>query len=56
MTRSSHGIDIIPGGSGFSDLTRLSEGEKLTLLSEFETLADEADMILVDTGAGMCGR
>ncbi len=53
MTRSSHGINIIPGGSGFSDLTQLTEGEKLTLLSEFETLADEADIILVDTGAGI---
>ncbi|WP_022664701.1 MinD/ParA family protein [Desulfospira joergensenii] len=53
MVRSKHGVDIIPGGSGFADLTRLSEGEKLNLLSEFETLADKADIILVDTGAGI---
>lgn len=53
LVASGHGIKILPGGSGFADLTRLSEGEKLNLLSEFETLADQADIILVDTGAGI---
>jgi len=53
MVESDHGIKILPGGSGFSDLTQLNEGEKLNLLSEFETLADQADIILVDTGAGI---
>ncbi len=53
MIRTEHGIGIIPGGSGFADLTQLNEGEKLTLLSEFESLADQADIILVDTGAGI---
>ncbi|PIE61240.1 MAG: flagellar synthesis regulator FleN [Desulfobacterales bacterium] len=53
MVKTEHGIGIIPGGSGFADLTRLSHGEKLTLLSEFETLADQADVILLDTGAGI---
>lgn len=53
MVESSHGIKILPGGSGFADLTQLNEGEKLNLLSEFETLADQADIILVDTGAGI---
>ena len=53
MIKTRHGIGIIPGGSGFADLTQLDEGEKLTLLSEFETLADQADIIFVDTGAGI---
>ena len=53
MVKTPHGIGVIPGGSGFADLTQLNEGEKLTLLSEFETLADQADIILVDTGAGI---
>jgi len=53
MVESEHGIKILPGGSGFADLTQLDEGEKLNLLSEFETLADMADIILVDTGAGI---
>lgn len=53
MVRSDHGVHIIPGGSGFADLTSLNEGEKLNLLTEFDTLADKADIILVDTGAGI---
>ena len=53
MVESDHGIKILPGGSGFADLTQLNEGEKLNLLSEFETLSDQADIIFVDTGAGI---
>ncbi|MFH2060634.1 MAG: MinD/ParA family protein [Pseudomonadota bacterium] len=53
LVESDHGIKILPGGSGFADMTQLNEGEKLNLLSEFETLADLADIILVDTGAGI---
>lgn len=53
MVKTSHGISILPGGSGFADLTRLGEGEKLALLGEFETLADQADVIFLDTGAGI---
>ncbi|NOX34987.1 MAG: MinD/ParA family protein [Deltaproteobacteria bacterium] len=53
MVESIHGIKILSGGSGFADLTQLNEGEKLNLLSEFETLSDKADIILVDTGAGI---
>ncbi|WDP89796.1 MAG: MinD/ParA family protein [Desulfobacter sp.] len=53
MLKTEHGISILPGGSGFADLTSLKEGEKLTLLSEFETLADRADVIFLDTGAGI---
>ncbi len=53
LVESAHGIKILPGGSGFADLTQLGEGEKLNLLSEFETLIDLADIIFVDTGAGI---
>jgi len=53
MLTTTHGIRILPGGSGFADLTQLNEGEKLTLLTEFETLAGRADIIFVDTGAGI---
>ncbi|MFA5906074.1 MAG: MinD/ParA family protein [Desulfobacula sp.] len=53
MVQSVHGVKILPGGSGFADLTQLGEGEKLNLLTEFETLADQADIIFVDTGAGI---
>jgi len=53
MVTSDHGIKILPGGSGFAELTQLKEGEKLNLLSEFESLSDQADIIFVDTGAGI---
>ena len=53
MVTSDHGIKILPGGSGFAELTQLNEGEKLNLLSEFETLSDQADIIFVDNGAGI---
>ncbi|OGR35875.1 MAG: flagellar synthesis regulator FleN, partial [Desulfobacula sp. RIFOXYB2_FULL_45_6] len=53
MVQSEHGVKILPGGSGFADLTQLGEGEKLNLLTEFETLSDQADIIFVDTGAGI---
>ena len=53
MVETIHGIKIIPGGSGFAHLTQFTEGEKLNLLSEFETLQDQADIIFVDTGAGI---
>ena len=53
MVTSDHGIKILPGGNGFADLTQLNEGEKLNLLSEFESLSDQADIIFVDTGAGI---
>ncbi len=53
IVTTKHGIQIIPGGSGFAHLTNLSEGEKLNLLSEFETLGEIADIVLIDTGAGI---
>ena len=53
MVQSVHGVKILPGGSGFADLSQLGEGEKLNLLTEFETLSDQADIIFVDTGAGI---
>ncbi len=53
MVKTLHGIHIIPGGSGFSDLTQMNDTEKLNLLTAFETLENKADIILVDTGAGI---
>ena len=47
------GIRIVPAGSGFANLTRLTEGEKLNLLGEFEMLNNSVDIMLVDTGAGI---
>lgn len=53
IVTTDQGVKIIPGGSGFANLTQLSDGEKLNLLSEFEALEEMADFVLVDTGAGI---
>jgi flagellar biosynthesis protein FlhG len=47
------GIRIIPAGSGFVNLTHLTDGQKLGLLSEFEVLEDDFDFFLIDTSAGI---
>ncbi len=46
-------IKVIPAGSGLSELTQLTEGQKLNLLTEFETLDETIDIFLIDTGAGI---
>lgn len=46
-------IKIIPAGSGLAELTQLTEGQKLNLLTEFETLDEMIDIFLIDTGAGI---
>ena len=53
IMKGPHGIQIIPAGSGFVNLTRLTEGQKLGLLSEFEALDDVLDFLLIDTSAGI---
>ncbi|MBF0111556.1 MAG: MinD/ParA family protein [Desulfamplus sp.] len=53
MVKTHHGVNIIAGGSGFANLTQLTHGERLNLLTEFETLENMADIILLDTGAGI---
>lgn len=47
------GMFIIPAGSGVIDLVDLSESQKLYLLSELGLLAEEVDVLLIDTGAGI---
>ncbi len=47
------GVRIIPAGSGFVNLTHLTDGQKLSLFSEFEAFEDHIDFFLIDTGAGI---
>ncbi|ETR69891.1 MAG: flagellar biosynthesis protein FlhG [Candidatus Magnetoglobus multicellularis str. Araruama] len=46
-------IKIIPGGSGLQQLSNLTEGERLLLLNEFDSLDQDVDIFLIDTGAGI---
>lgn len=47
------GIKVIPSGSGLQELTQLSDGQKLQLLSELELLDDNVDVLLIDTASGI---
>jgi flagellar biosynthesis protein FlhG len=53
ILRGPEGVAIIPAGSGVQDLTQLSEGQKLHLLNEFDSLNNMFDLLLVDTAAGI---
>ncbi len=47
------GMKILPASSGVHELTDLSQDQKVHLLSEFESVQDDIDIFLIDTGAGI---
>ncbi len=56
----SNGIMVLPASSGISELSNLSEPQKLTLMSRFDEFAGDLDaggspidVLLIDTGAGI---
>ncbi len=56
----SNGIMVLPASSGISELSNLSESQKITLMSRFDEFAGDmdgsgrpADILLIDTGAGI---
>lgn len=52
MVETSEGIKIIPGGSGISKLSNLTEDEENLIVKEFDKLSD-IDVLIIDTGAGI---
>ncbi len=46
-------VSIIPASSGVQELTHLTEGQKMHLLNEFDSLNNQYDLMLIDTGAGV---
>ncbi|MHC1758536.1 MAG: hypothetical protein AB9917_03290 [Negativicutes bacterium] len=44
---------VIPGGSGLQELTQLSEAQFTRVITEFNVLDGRADILLLDTGAGI---
>lgn len=46
-------IVVIPGGSGLQELTQLSKNQFAQVITSFNQLDGLADIILVDTGAGI---
>ncbi|MDX8390001.1 MAG: MinD/ParA family protein [Mariprofundaceae bacterium] len=53
IVRSSQGIDVIPGGSGFHELSAISPMQQRMLLDEMELLGADYDLVLIDTAAGI---
>ncbi len=47
------GITVLPAGSGFQNLTALSDHQIRELQSEMDELQEETDILLIDTGAGI---
>lgn len=47
------GVKFISGGSGVQDLIKLNKTQIVDLLMKLGKLDDEADVILIDTGAGL---
>jgi len=47
------GVAVMPASSGVQELANLTEGQKINLLNEFDTLNNNFDILLIDTGAGI---
>lgn len=47
------GLQIVPGGSGWRELAQLSSARLQRLLEDLYSLDENADFILIDTGAGI---
>lgn len=46
-------VSLIPGGSGIEDLANLSNAKHSYLFQKLDSMQDEADFMLIDTGAGI---
>ena len=53
LVEGPSGIRIVPASSGYEDLTQLSDGQRLTLLDQVDSLDGDFDVLLIDTGAGI---
>ena len=46
-------VEILPGGSGLKDLADLDDTELTGVIDSLELLEDRADIVVLDTGAGI---
>jgi flagellar biosynthesis protein FlhG len=53
IVQGPENVSIIPASSGVQELTNLTEGQKMHLLNEFDSLNNQYDLMLIDTGAGV---
>jgi flagellar biosynthesis protein FlhG len=53
VVEGPRGIRILPASSGVSELSQLSNDEKLMILQELDAFETDADTVLIDTAAGI---
>jgi flagellar biosynthesis protein FlhG len=53
IVKGPEGVSLIPASSGVQELAHLTEGQKIHLLSAFDILDNNFDILLIDTGAGI---
>ncbi len=53
MSAGPYGIRIISGGSGLQEMANLTDSRREELLATFAALEGQADILLLDTGAGI---
>ena len=46
-------VSVVPGGSGLVELANLTDGQRNNLIRSFDTLSSMADILIVDTAAGV---
>ena len=52
-TSTPFGVDLVAGASGISYLADLPDEDRMRLLAQLEVLEREADLVVIDTGAGV---
>lgn len=53
MVETFEGVKIIPGASGLQEITGLGSKRQELLIESLQNVAEEADFLLIDTGAGI---
>ncbi len=53
IVKGPEDVSLIPASSGVHELTHLTEGQKINLLTEFDILSNIFDLVLIDIGAGI---
>lgn len=51
--RTPYGVELIAGASGISYLADLPDEDRMRLIAQMEVLEREADLVVIDTGAGV---
>lgn len=53
LAEAPGGVRVLPAGNGLQQLTRLSDAQRLRLVSALDQLEEDFDVILLDAGAGI---